>query len=237
MEFIIDAHCHTLASGHAYSTVNEIAQAAATRGLALVAITDHAPNMPGSCGLFHFMNLIVLPETLHGVRLCSGAELNIMDEDGTVDLPESVLKKLDVVIASLHPPCFEPREEKRVTAALINTMENPHVRVIGHPGDPRYPFDIDAVADAAVRTGTLLEINNSSLSAKSLRGGNAGMIENIARACLARDWPVILGSDAHFMDDVGRVDEAAALAQRAGLPGELIVNTSLELFRQYILQK
>ena len=78
MKIIADTHAHTLASGHAYSTIKEMASAAKLRGLKALALTEHAPEMPGTCGLFYFQNLDVVPREADGVRLLMGAEVNIM---------------------------------------------------------------------------------------------------------------------------------------------------------------
>ncbi|MBR6652678.1 MAG: PHP domain-containing protein, partial [Anaerotignum sp.] len=96
MKLKIDTHTHTLASGHAYSTVDENFRWAAEKGLELVALTDHAPGMKDTTGHAYFANLHVLPEKLHGVRLLRGIELNIMDFDGTVDMDEKTLSRLDM---------------------------------------------------------------------------------------------------------------------------------------------
>ena len=69
MKIEADLHTHSVASGHAYSTISELALAAAERGLKMIAITDHGPAIPGGPHLYHFSNLKVLPEYLHGVRL------------------------------------------------------------------------------------------------------------------------------------------------------------------------
>ena len=78
-EFILDTHSHTVASGHAYGTVLEMARAASERGLQLLAITDHAPALEGSCSEIHFRNFKVIDQYLYGVEILMGAELNIMD--------------------------------------------------------------------------------------------------------------------------------------------------------------
>ena len=127
MQIIADTHAHTLASGHAYSTIREMAAAARKRGLKALALTEHAPEMPGTCGLFYFQNLDVVPREADGVRLLMGAEVNIMDPDGTVDLPEKTCRDLDIVVASIHPPCYgldHTREENtRTTADFLLTMK------------------------------------------------------------------------------------------------------------------
>ena len=79
MRIELDTHTHTLASGHAYNTINEMIQAAADRNLKLLAITEHAPAMPGSCGDFYFYNLKILPRFQKGIEVMFGVELNVMD--------------------------------------------------------------------------------------------------------------------------------------------------------------
>lgn len=98
MKFLVDTHSHTIASGHAYSTITEMAEAAAAKGLKALALTEHAPEMPGTCGLFYFQNLDVVPRMQKGIRLLMGAEVNIMDPDGTIDLPEN---PAEILISSL----------------------------------------------------------------------------------------------------------------------------------------
>ena len=105
MKNVLDVHTHTLASGHAYNTIMEMAKAASEKGMELLGITEHAPAMPGTCHEFYFLNLKVLKRSLYGITVLFGAEANIMDYNGKLDLREGILKKMDLVIASLHIPC------------------------------------------------------------------------------------------------------------------------------------
>ena len=79
MKIEIDTHTHTIVSGHAYNTMKEMVQAAADKGLKGIAITDHAPEMPGSTHSYYFMNVFVVPRKMCGIDLLLGAELNIMN--------------------------------------------------------------------------------------------------------------------------------------------------------------
>ena len=132
MKRLMDIHTHAVASGHAYSTVDENLRWAAEQGLQLVALTDHAPAMKDTTCHAYFANLHVLPEMLHGVRLLKGIELNILDFDGTIDMDEAVLQRLDLAIASLHMPCIKPGTKKENTQVFLKVMENPYVDIIGH---------------------------------------------------------------------------------------------------------
>lgn len=81
----------------------------------------------------YFANLHVVPKELHGVRVLRGIELNIMDFDGTVDMDEKILSRLDIAIASLHTPCLAPGTKEENTRACLKVMENPLVDILGHP--------------------------------------------------------------------------------------------------------
>ena len=102
--YVLDLHTHTIASGHAYCSIKEMAKAAADQGLEALGITDHAPAMPGTCHNYYFQNMGIVPRELYGIQLLMGAEANILDPEGTIDLGEKELRNLDVVIASLHRP-------------------------------------------------------------------------------------------------------------------------------------
>ena len=83
-ELLLDMHNHTIASGHAYSTVQEIASVASMKGLKYVGITDHGPAMPGGPHIFHIGNQRVLPKVIEGVQVLKGVEANILDQEGSI---------------------------------------------------------------------------------------------------------------------------------------------------------
>ena len=84
MKFTLDLHTHTVASGHAYSTVQEMAKAAADKGLKLLGITEHAQGIPGTCDEIYFHNMRIIPRKMYGIDLMFGSEINIIDHDGTI---------------------------------------------------------------------------------------------------------------------------------------------------------
>lgn len=234
MKYILDSHTHTVASGHAYSTVHEMAREAAEKGLKLLGITDHSMNMPGTCGEFHFANLKVLPRELYGIEVMFGTELNIMDFNGTVDMSERLLKRMDVVIASLHVPCITAGSVEQNTQAYLKVMENPYVNIIGHPDDSRYPVDYEALVQAAKEREVLLELNNSSLAPYASREGGKENDLILLNLCKKYQAPIILGSDAHTQEDVGDFRYLEPLLEEVQFPEKLIVNRSVEVYKKYI---
>lgn len=234
MDFKIDLHTHTLASGHAYNTIEEMVKAAKDKGMTHLGITDHAPLMPGSCHEFYFQNLVVVERNRDGMELLLGSEVNIKDFDGNVDLPNGMLKYLDVVIASLHTPCIEKGTMEQNTRAYIKAMENPYINIIGHPDDGRFPVDYEALVKAAKETGTLLEINNNSLSGKGPRKNTRDNDVEMLKLCMKYGVPVILGSDAHYMNDIANFTNALPLISELDFPTELIANSSGRMLENYL---
>lgn len=227
MKIIADLHTHTLASGHAYSTVNELATAAAQIGLQAFAITDHGPALPGGPHRYHFCAMRFIPRTIAGVRVFRGVEANILDERGTLDLDQSVLEELDFVMAGLHENCgFSGTNIDLNTQALLAVMANPCVKCISHPGNPLFPLHYEEVAKAALATGTALEINNSSLSLS--RKGSSDNCARIARLCAEIGTPIMIGSDAHISQGIGVFDDALRLVAEAGISEGQVINASME---------
>lgn len=226
MNIVVDGHTHTVASGHAYSTIDENARYASQQGLTMIGLTDHAPAMPKTTGRPFFTNLHILPKELYGVRLLHGVELNILDFNGTVDLEQELIQEMDIVIASLHPPCIQSGSRLENTKALVHAMENPYIDIVGHPGDPRYPIDIPAVFQEAKDTHTLLEINNQSLEPEGFRKGSDVAMRQFLLLAMEYGIPVVLGSDAHFYTQIGDMSYCEELLNQLQFPDELILNTN-----------
>lgn len=233
-KFVLDTHTHTVASGHAYGTVTEMARAASEAGLELLAITDHAPKLPGGPPEMYFRNFKVIAPAMFGVELLMGVELNIIDYKGNVDMEESLLKKMALCIASLHTVCLRPGTKAENTRTLLKVMENPYVRIIGHPDDGRYEIDYEAVVRGAKESGVLIELNNSSLVPGGSRTNSEANLTEILRLCKCYGQEIIVNTDSHFPSSVGRFKEAEELLERTDFPEELIVNTDVESFKRYL---
>lgn len=237
MKYLIDTHCHSLASGHAYSTIQEIAKEANNKGLKMVAITDHGPLMPGGSHIFYIANQRVIPNKIHGVEILKGVEANIIDYDGNLDIPERIIKALDFVIASLHDVCLEPGNIDENTRGIMRAMENPFVDAIAHPGNPNFPIHMETVVLKAKETDTLIEINNSSLQHKGSRAGSLENCINIAKLCKEHNVSITVGSDAHISFAVGKFDKAIEILSNINMPKELIMNLDPDKFKHYLQSK
>ncbi len=234
MNIIADTHCHTLASTHAYSTLVENINVAKRKGLYAIATTDHTGALPGSPGTWFFLNLYNVPRFVNDVLVLRGVEANILNENGDLDLDlESEHSNLDWVVASAHSPTFSKDTDTPtdLTEAYLNIAKNPVVNVIGHSGTAHFPYDIEKVIPEFGKEGKLVEINNHSFFFRKTS------IENcikIAKTCKKFSVPVIVNSDAHFCESVGNFDNAIKMLEEIDFPEELVVNSSIERFNNYL---
>ncbi len=238
MRIIADTHTHTIASTHAYATATEMIAEAARLGLYAIAITDHGPKMPGSPQVWYFNNLRAIPETYMGVRVLKGAEANITDFDGSIDLPESSLDCLEWIVASIHDVTLDQSKTKvsvdTVSQLYINAANDPHINVIGHCGTPAYRFDYESVLPVLAQHGKLIEINDSAF--KNNKSSVPNCIE-IAKLCKRMEIPIIVNTDAHFTTQMGRFDGSIKMLEEIGFPEELVVNSSVERFEKCLKER
>lgn len=240
MRLLADLHTHTVASGHAYSTLTENALAASARGLELIAITDHGPSVPQGAHPWYFWNLKVAPSVLDGVRILKGCEANpAPDTENGIDLPDELLRLMDFVSVGFHPLTgFDDKDEQRNTETLLRVIENPFVDQITHPGNgEEFPLDLDAVVRAAARHQVILELNDHSFAPTSARSGACGREREFARAAHAAGAPIAIGSDAHYALHVGRFDAAAAVAEELGIDESGIVNRDAASVLEFLRAK
>ncbi len=234
MKIELDVHTHTLASGHAYSTLQEMARAAADKGLKLLGITEHTPGIPGSCDSIYFRNLHVVPRQMYGVELLLGAEINILDAAGNIDADDSLMKFLDLRIAGIHSLCFTPGTKEENTQGMVRVISHPGIHIISHPGDGTAELDFKPMVLAAKEHHTLLEINNSSLKPSRQKLDARDNNIEILRLCKKYETPVILGSDAHISFDIANYEYLYELLQLTEFPEGLILNNSVERFKAYL---
>jgi DNA polymerase (family 10) len=220
-----DLHMHTVASDGRF-TIEQMAEAARARGYEYIAITDHSAT--------HGFGNDVSPDQLRrqielvheadaaidGIRILAGTETNVLP-DGTLDYDDELLAELDWIVASLHTS-FR-LGEKEQTERMIRAMEHPLVDLIGHPTgrliERRAPYalDIDAVAEAAARTGTFLEINANP--------DRRDLNELNARRVVEAGVTVVIDSDAHWTKTLANMQYGVATARRAWLTAENVANT------------
>jgi len=227
LKIVGDTHTHTVACDHAFSTLADNVAQAKKLGLRFLCVTEHAPALPGCASEVYFATLPSnLPLELDGVKLIKGAELNILDYDGAVDLPDDIIRHLDWVIASYHPPCIEAKTPAEHTRGWIKIAENPHIHVIGHCGREGFEFECAPVLQAFKDFGKVVEINSHSLH----RGHSIDNCREIATHCAQLGVPIVISSDSHIYFKVGAVQPAIDMLEEIGFPQELVLNADYDRF-------
>ncbi|MDX5626600.1 MULTISPECIES: phosphatase [unclassified Brenneria] len=220
----VDLHMHTVASTHAYSTLHDYIAEAKKKDIRLFAITDHGPDMADAPHYWHFMNMRVWPRLVDGVGILRGIEANIKNVDGDIDCTGPMLEQMDLIIAGFHEPVFPPQDKATHTAAMIATMANGDAHIISHPGNPKFPIDIRAVAEAAARYNVALELNNSSFMHS--RKGSEANCQAIAEAVRDAGGLLSLGTDSHIAFSLGDFTHCERILQKVDFPQDRILNVS-----------
>lgn len=234
IKFLVDAHVHTVLSGHAHSTVLECIEFASKAGLEAIVIADHSGVIQGGPKLnIGFDTYLQFPREYAGVHIFRGAETNIVDYTGKIDLFEPHLSNMDFLIASFHEIALRPGDKAQNTTALLGALNNPWIDLIGHPGNPKYPIDCEAIVREAARLGKLLEVNNHSFSGNARRG-SPEVCAQIISLCKRHGVRICVSSDAHICFRVGGFDLAMQALQAQGFPDELVVTRNLPAFNVYL---
>lgn len=220
----VDLHMHTVASTHAYSTLHDYVVQAKARQIQLIAITDHGPDMADAPHYWHFINMRVWPRAVDGVGILRGIEANIKNRAGDIDCTGPMLDGLDLVIAGFHEPVFAPQDRDTHTEAMIAAMAQGAVHIISHPGNPKFPIDIQAVAQAAAKYQVALELNNSSF-AHSRKGSEANCLA-VAQAVRDAGGYLALGSDSHVAWSLGEFPHCERILQDVDFPEDRVLNAS-----------
>ena len=234
MKIIADTHTHTLLSSHAYSTLLENVAYAKKIGIRILGNTDHCPAIAGAPQVWYFHNQVAFPEVIDGVIVLKGAEVNILDYEGHLDLTDKELNALDWVIASMHAPVINSGTVEEHTRAYIAVAQNPAVDVIGHSGDGRYVYDYEKVIKVFKEYGKIVEINNHSFMT---RAGSKKNCTEIALLCKKYRVPVVVNSDAHFCTEIGHFPHCIQMLEEIDFPEELVVNADYDRFLALIKEK
>lgn len=221
-----DLHMHTDATD-GRDTIRQMAEAALARGLKYVAITDHSKNLAMTNGLddkravAHVKAIRKIDAEMKGkIRVLPGIEVDIL-ADGALDLDDSTLAQMDIVVASVHSHFNQTAEE--MTARVLHAIENPHVRILGHPtgrkvlGREGYAIYIDTILKRAAELGVAVE-HNASPARADLNDLNL----RIAKQYGCR---IVVDTDAHSSEELDQMRYGITQLRRAWLTPADIVNT------------
>jgi len=228
-----DLHIHTVGSGHAYSTIQEVLEQAKKKGLKVIAITDHGPKMPDGAHPYYFWNQKILPEKIAGIRVLKGIEANIITSDGLLDLEPAMSKYLDLVIASCHTH-VSPEDQScdMNTKMYLKALDHPQVNILGHIENPPFPCQLEEIVAVAKEKNKLIEINNASFTV-----ARQGALENclkVLQAVKDTGADTIINSDAHISYLVGSYETAFKAAKKIGIKESQILNFNLQKLSKYV---
>jgi putative hydrolase len=233
-KYLIDLHTHTNCSTHAYSTLEENIAAAKKRGLLAIAVTNHGPAIPDGPHVWSFVNLKCLPDHINGIRVYRGAEVNILNKNGDVDLDDNILEKLEIVLGGFHSieVYGDTNDIDKNTNAAINCIKQNKIDIFVHLGNPKFPLRYEEVLMEAKKTGIAIELNNSSFTTS--RAGSEKNCEKILRLAKKYGNFIALGSDAHFSSSVGELTKVIKLLEKVDFPKELVINKNIEKLEKFL---
>jgi DNA polymerase (family 10) len=220
-----DVHMHTIETD-GRNTIEEMAEAARERGYKYMAITDHSKNLAFANGLDdaraleHIERIRNMSDRLGGIRIFAGIEVDIL-EDGALDLSDAVLEKMDVVIASVHSHFNQTAEE--MTARLLRAIANPNVSIIGHPTGrillrrDAYPYDMDAVLEAAAKNKVAMELNAYP--------DRLDLCDRHLRMAKQHGVKIVINTDSHHTSHMEKIRFGVLQARRAWLTAGDVLNT------------
>jgi DNA polymerase (family 10) len=225
-----DVHMHTVETD-GRNTIEEMAEAAQARGYQYMAITDHSKNLAFANGLtderalVHIEKIRAVEKAMDekggkAIRIFSGIEVDILG-DGSLDLSDSVLEQMDIVIASVHSLFNQDRDT--MTERLLKAIANPNTSILGHPTgrqllrrDP-YAFDLDAVLKAAAKYKVAMELNSYP--------ERLDLSDVHLRAAKQRGVKIVINTDSHHTSHMEKIHYGVTQARRAWLTKEDVLNT------------
>ncbi|SPE44734.1 DNA polymerase X family protein [Candidatus Sulfotelmatobacter sp. SbA7] len=220
-----DVHMHTVETD-GRNTIEEMAEAARDRGYEYMAITDHSKNLAFANGLTderalaHIERIRAVEKKMKGIRIFAGIEVDILG-DGELDLSDSVLEQMDIVIASVHSQFNQDRAT--MTERLLQAVANPNTSLIGHPTGrlllrrDAYQFDLDAVLKAAAKHKVAMELNSYP--------DRLDLNDVHLRLAKQHGVKIVINTDSHHTSHMEKLRYGVTQARRAWLRKEDVLNT------------
>ena len=220
-----DVHMHTVETD-GRNTIEEMAEAARERGYEYMAITDHSKNLAFANGLTderaleHIRRIRAVEKKMKGIRIFAGVEVDILG-DGSLDLSDSVLEQMDIVIASVHSQFNQDRAT--MTDRLLKAIANPNTSLIGHPTGRQllrrdaYQFDLDAVLKAAAKNKVAMELNSYP--------ERLDLNDVHLRMAKQHGVKIVISTDSHHTSHMEKLRYGITQARRAWLTKDDVLNT------------
>jgi len=220
-----DVHMHTVETD-GRNTIEEMAEAARERGYEYMAITDHSKNLAFANGLTderalaHIERIRAAEKKIGGIRIFAGIEVDILG-DGSLDLSDSVLEQMDIVIASVHSLFNQDRMQ--MTERLLKAISNPNTSLLGHPTGrlllrrDAFQFDLDAILKAAAEDKVAMELNSYP--------DRLDLSDVHLRLAKQHGVKIVINTDSHHTSHMEKLRYGVTQARRAWLTKDDVLNT------------
>jgi DNA polymerase (family 10) len=220
-----DVHMHTVETD-GRNTIEEMAEAARAHGYKYMAITDHSKNLAFANGLddkralLHIEKIRKADADAKGIRIFAGIEVDIL-ADGDLDLSDSVLKEMDLAIASVHSAFNQ--DAAKMTDRLLRVVNNSYISIVGHPTGrillrrDAYQYDMDAVLNAAAKNKVAMELNAYP--------DRLDLCDRHLRMAKERGVKIVINTDSHHISHLEKIKYGVLQARRAWLTKPDVLNT------------
>ncbi len=230
----IDLHTHSVLSRHAYSSLTENIEYAASIGLEVYGISEHQPDeFNVGAHKYVFNNCMrIAPKEYNNTKILVGIEMNV--SDGDFNTYGIKVDELSYCIASMHAYAYSPKHTyEENTDNYIKALYTPYISFLGHLDYPIFPCNYKKIIKAAKDCDKIIELNNASLDPNGSRKGARDIDKEILSYCMEYNVPIIMNSDAHIKFLIGNVDYCVELLEEVNFPKELVINYNTDLFNKY----
>jgi putative hydrolase len=231
----IDLHVHTIASGHAHCTILEYIQQAKKLKMKVIGITEHGPGSTETLvSYIYFRELTRIPKIVDGVRILKGVEANIINAKGELDLDDDTLKRLDYVMANIHPDTPYKDGGPEINAqAVINAIKSGKINILTHPSVTKnIPVNVEKISEEACKNNVLLEVDIAYLSERRMKKDTLSNLKIMIDTAKKYQKKIIVGTDSHNIWELGDISKLDKIKKEIGLNDDLIINNyPKELFK------
>lgn len=224
----IDLHLHTIASGHAQSTILEYINRAKELKMKIIGFADHGPKYKKAfIDELYFRALYRIPKEVNGLRILKSVEANIINKRGESDISDDTIKKkLDYIIAGFHEETdYKNRSFDNNTEAVLNCIKSGRVNLISHPFVlKKFKMDIEKVTQAACNFKVILEINLHSLKDDQIEDFTIPNLKKMIRILKRNKKKLIVNSDSHNIWEMADDSPLVKIKKKISLTNDMIIN-------------
>lgn len=236
-----DLHIHSIASGHAFNTIDEIIEYSKANGYSMVGISEHGPDMERAPHTGYFEMLYRLPNQYGNMKILFGCEANILDINGNIDISDRLIAKMDYVIAGLHRrTSYHGADSDDHTKAIVSVIRSGKVDIISHPISMNFIADPKSIVQAASEENVILECNKSVLKEAVLHKNThvirytADLLHMASKAGVA----VLFGSDAHHISEMGiSNDDMKIMKEIYGISLSKMLNDNVSELKRFLQKR